>query len=237
MQRMLIFKTNGTEHVCNTFKFELSLEYEIDPGWRETEIAGLRLLEIASTGYFTIPNNKIARHLFNTTGKKDELLTTQFELHHTDFDIKRGVSRLMSSLPFFPGLDDFANIDLPKEVCDNSTFWVGNFPRATIAQIRFTASQTDISLLEISGAGSWYDMSREKEYPYSYVLNEKNVPFAIRFVTRSAETDFPHLKKNEMVKELRDCFKQLYGNRRTQYSSNIVKASDKDFVAVKFVPK
>jgi hypothetical protein len=237
MQRMLIFKTNDTEYVCNTFKFELNLEYEIDPGWRETEIAALRLLEIASTGYFTIPGNKIARHLFNTTGEKDELLTTQFELNHTDFDIKRGISKQMSSLPFFPGLDDFASIDLPKEVCERSTFWVGNFPRGTIAQIRFTASQTDISLLEISGAGSWYDMSREKEYPYSYFLSEKNLPFAIRFLTRSAGTDFLHLKKTEMVKELRDCFKQLYGNSRTQYSSSIVKASDKDFVAVEFMPK
>jgi hypothetical protein len=237
MQRMLIFKTNGTEHLCDTFKFNLSLEYEIDPGWRETEFAALRSLEITSAGYFTIPGDEIAQQLFAVAGESDELLTAQFELRHTDFDIKRGVSMQMSSLPLFPGLDDFASIDLPNEVCERSTLWVGNFPRGTIEQIRFAASQTEISLLEISGVGSWYDRSQEKEYSYSYLLSEKNVPFAIRFFTRSAKTDFPHSKKDEVVKELRECFRKLYGNRGTQYSSIIVKESDEDFAAVEFMPE
>ena len=234
---MLIFKTNDKEHRCETVEFKLILEYEIEPGWREAEIAASASLQIATDGYFTIPRDKIAQDLFSTTGEKDELLTTQFELSHVEFDVKRGVITPMSSLPFFPGLEDFASMDFPKEVCDKSMLWIGNFPRATNTQIRFTASETAISSLEISGAGSWYDMAREKEYPYQYCISEKNVPFAIRFLTRSAKTDFPRLKKIAVLKELRDCFTARYGHRCTQYNSSTIAASDKNFIAVEFTPQ
>jgi hypothetical protein len=234
---MLTIETQGQRFDCKAAEFHLRLDCCIDAQWRELKTDQLGSLSISADGLFLAPRGKAAVQFFGLNAS--ELITLDIALSHTEFDVKRAAASPLFSLPLFPSMSDFRDLNYSAAACGQSHCSIGNLPPAPLASAQFALNHLQQLSLHAQGSGQWFEIATDKCHEFRFELNQDALPFVIRFFTRSASTDFPGLNRAQVARELRECFTKLYP--RALYESRMVgtrgTAKGNELVAVEFWPR